>query len=117
MKTRAHLRVPLPMPVKIKVLDRDQEFKLTALGDISWGGVFVMMNPPAPMGARVLLQFVVSETNVSLELWGTVVRTRTNGKAEPSGVGIEFDPMDEDSRSLIQQLVHEEIMMLVKNCC
>ena len=116
MKTRAHLRVPLPVPVKVKVVERDEDFKLTALGDISWGGVFVMMNPPAPKGARVLIQFVVSENNVSLELWGTVVRSRANGGPEHAGMGIEFDPLDEDSRSLIQQLVHEEIIMLVKNC-
>ena len=104
------------MPVKVKVVDRDQEFKLTALGDISWGGVFVMMSPPAPVGSRILLQFMVSETNVSLELWGTVVRARPGSKTEPAGVGVEFDPLDEDSRSLIQQLVRDELMMLVKNC-
>lgn len=115
MKTRNQLRVPLPLPVRVKVLDRDEEFRHTALGDISWGGVFVMMNPPAPVKSRILIQFVFTDTNVSLELWGTVVRSRANGKQnEPIGVGVEFDPLDEDSRSLIQQLVRDEVMNLVK---
>jgi len=104
------------MPVKVKVADRDEEYRLTALGDISWGGVFIMMNPPAPVGSRVMVQFVVNDTNVSLELWGTVVRSRPNGKPNiPIGVGVEFDPLDEDSRSLIQQLVYDEVMTLVKS--
>ena len=115
MKIRAHLRVPLALPVKVKVVERDEEFKLTTLGDISWGGVFVKMDPPAPMGARVQLQFVVSDSNVSLELWGTVVRARPGDRSEPAGVGIEFDPMDDGSHSLIQRLVNEEVMMLVNN--
>ena len=69
MKTRQHLRVNLPIPVRVKVADRDQEFKFTGLGDISWGGAFVFMNPPAAKGSRVIIQFSLSDENVSLELW------------------------------------------------
>ena len=115
MKNRLQLRVPIQIPVRVKVVDLDQEFKLTALYDISWGGVFVKMNPPAPLGSRIIIQFLVSDKSVSLELWGTVVRAIKGSKQEPAGVGVEFDQLDEDSRSLIQRLVHEEISMLVKN--
>jgi uncharacterized protein (TIGR02266 family) len=105
----------LPIPVRVKVVDQDQEFKLTTLGDISWGGVFVMMNPPAPLGSRIILQFLVLDEHVLLELWGTVVRSKPDSPEEPAGVGVEFDQLDEDSRSLIQRLVDDEVIMLVKN--
>jgi uncharacterized protein (TIGR02266 family) len=114
MKARQFLRVRLPLPVQIKVVDRDQEFKSTRIEDISWGGVFVVMDPPAELGARVVLQFALSGESVALELWGKVVR-RVKAREEcPAGMGIQFDPLDDDTRSLIQRLVDDEIVALLK---
>lgn len=114
MKTREYLRVPLPIPVRIKVVDRDEEFWFTRVDDISWGGAFIVMESPVPMGSRVVLQFSLSDENVSLELWGVVVRVKLPGEGGVPGAGVEFDPLDHDSKNLIQNLVFEEIRALLK---
>jgi uncharacterized protein (TIGR02266 family) len=115
MKTRQYLRVPLPITLKAKVLETDPDLRSVTAEDISWGGAFLVMDPPAPAGSRIVLQFFLAEENVSLELWGTVVRNRTANENQPPGVGVEFDTLDEESRSLVQRVVAEEITALVKN--
>ena len=115
MKARNHLRVPIPIPVRIKVVDMDQDFRFATLGDISWGGAFIMMDPPAPVGSRIIIQFMFSDESVSLELWSNVVRSRDKASGKISGVGVQFDSLDYDAQTLIQTLVHEEILDLVKN--
>ncbi len=115
MKTRKFLRVPLPMAVRVKVADRDGDFVDTRIGDISWGGAFIVLDPPAKMGDRVIVQLILAEENISLELWGTVVRSRGNSQDLTPGVGVEFDALDDDSRSLIQRIINEEIMGLLQS--
>jgi len=115
MKTRQHLRVNLPIPVRVKVADKEQEFRFTGLEDISWGGAFVLMDPPAAKGDRIIIQFGLAEENVSLELWATVVRARPRQESAPAGMGVQFDALDEDSRSLIQRLIHEELLALLRS--
>ena len=114
MKVRRYLRVPLPIPVRIKVVEEDQDFRATSVEDISWGGAFVVLDPPAKLGSRVVLEFILSEENVSLELWGRVVRTRKPSEELPAGMGVEFDSLDDDTRSLIQRLVDEELEHLIR---
>jgi len=115
MKTRQNLRVPLPLPVKIKVVGEDDDYRLTRIDDISWGGAFVVMDPPAPKGSRIVLQFAFSDTSVSLELWGTVVRSKQAARNFPVGKGVQFDTLDNDAQSLIQSLVDEEVRALLNN--
>lgn len=115
MKIRKYLRVPVPIPVKYRIAEQGDEFRSTLIRDISWGGALVVMNPPAPVGSRMIIQFAFSGESVDLELWGTVVRTEKPSDNAPGGVGIEFDLLDEDSRSLIQAMVHEEVISLVKS--
>jgi c-di-GMP-binding flagellar brake protein YcgR len=114
LKARQYLRVPVQMQVQIKVLDRDPDFILTRIDDISWGGAFVVMDPQAEVGSRVVLQFVFRDASVTLELWGKVVRRSRPHEDRAVGVGVEFEPLDEDGRSLIQRMVHEEIAALVQ---
>ena len=112
MKTRQHLRVPLNINIKVKILEKDEGFISTTTEDISWGGAFIITDVPVEAEDRVLMQVLLSEENVSLELWGTTVRIRKAENGFPSGFGIEFDRLDEDSRSLIQRIITEEIRKL-----
>ena len=115
IKTRQHLRVPIPIPVRVKMTDHEDEFRLASIEDISWGGAFVVMKTPAPQGSRIILQFLFSDESVLLELWGTVVRVRPAADGVPSGMGVEFDSLDNDAQSLIQRLVNEEIHAVLRN--
>jgi c-di-GMP-binding flagellar brake protein YcgR len=114
IKTRQYLRVPIPTAVRIKVADRDKEHRFSTLEDVSWGGAFVIMDPPPPEGTRILVQFALKDEKVSLEIWSTVKRVRPKANGFLPGVGVEFDSLDDDARSLIQQLINEEILGLVK---
>ena len=87
---------------------------MTALGDISWGGAFVVIDPPAPIGSRIIIEFLFADESVSLELMGKVVRIKEPFDANPGGVGVQFDDLDYDAQSLIQQLVDEEIAAILK---
>jgi len=113
MKARQQLRVPLPLPVQLKVVDQDQEFRSTRIDDISWGGAFVVMDPPAELGARVVLQFPAAGECVALELWGKVMRRVKATDKRPAGIGVQFESLDDDIRSLIQQLVDNAIAALL----
>jgi len=115
MKTRQYLRVTIPTPVRIKVVEQDNDFRLASIEDISWGGAFVLMKSPPPKGARMIMQFLFSDDSVLLELWGTVVRVRKAEGDKPAGVGVEFDPLDYDAQSMIQRLVDEEIRAILQN--
>lgn len=115
IKTRQHLRVPIPMPARVKLTDEiDAEFHMTTILDISWGGAFVALNPPPKTGTRMVIQFLLSDAAVTLELQGTVVRSKTDNKGGPPGAGVQFDPLDDDLRSLIQNLIAEEILGLLR---
>jgi Tfp pilus assembly protein PilZ len=109
MKTRKYLRVPLPIKVKLKILEKDENFNITFIEDIGWGGVLILTDADVKLEDRIIMQVGLAEENVSLELWGTIVRVRKAVDNIPAGIGIEFDPLDEDSRSLIQQIISEEI--------
>ncbi len=113
MKARQYLRVPVPITLRYRLIEGEDDFKPAVVRDISWGGILMEINPPPEVGARIIVEFVLAEENVSLELWGTVVRIDTSAKGKPKGAGIEFDRLDEDSRSLIQRLVQEEVLTLL----
>ncbi len=115
LETRKYLRVAVPVALRYRIADYDDDLIPAALHDISWGGAFLAMNPPAEPGTRLILELHLEEDNVTLELWGTVVRVQEPADNAPAGVGVEFDPLDDESRSLIQQLVDEEIRTWVKS--
>jgi len=115
MKTRQFLRVSVPMAVRVSLAEQEDEFRSTTIKDISWGGAFVVLEPPPPLDTRVIVEFTLVDENVSLELWGTVVRVEEEKEGRPAGVGVKFDELDEDSRTLIQRLVDEEVASLIKS--
>lgn len=107
------MRVSIPLAVKYKLED-DHEFKPSSIEDISWGGVFLLMDPAPPLGKRIIVQLDIPEDSVRLEIWGTVVRVRDKELGKQSGVGIEFDELDHETRSQIQSLVDYWIRLLVQ---
>jgi len=81
--------------------------------DISWGGIFLRINPVPPKGKRILMEFEMPGGNVLMEIWGTVVRLGEE-PGRPPGVGIQFDELDQETRGQIQNLVDYWIRYLVK---
>jgi len=104
----------VPITARYRVSESEGETSAVNIYDISWGGVHAVIDPPLPEGTRIIIEFSLLEDDVSLELWGTVVRIEEGGDGTPRGVGVQFDPLDDDSRSLIQRLVREGVTALIK---
>ena len=105
MKNRKHLRVPIPVQVRLKRENSDT-FEKTTIKDISWGGVLLDLNEQPAMGTRLLIEFDMPDQSVTVEIWGKVVRVNNDDQGKVDGVGVEFDELDHETRSQIQGLVH-----------
>ena len=105
LKFRRYMRVPLYIIVEVQ-FDGEEELKPFLLIDISWGGMFLRAENPRPIGKRLTVRLPVEEDSVALEIQGTVIKHNKTieGKFIP-GMAVEFDPLDEDTRGMIQRLV------------
>lgn len=102
---RKHMRVPLPLVVEVKFQD-EKDSRPMLIMDISWGGMYIRSDNPKPVGSRLTAHLPITEDNVALEVAGRVVTHNKyiNGKVV-QGMGVSFDDLDHDSKSLIQKLI------------
>lgn len=75
--------------------------------NINEGGLFVETEKPPAVGTEVSLQFRIPGSEEPVVSSGRVVRTARGGRGEPAGMGIEFDGLDAESRSRINELVRQ----------
>ncbi len=92
--------------VRVEYTTVDQLFSEFAR-NINEGGVFVETDQIHPLGTEVHLQFAIPGSEDPLEVVGRVVHMSEGTTGEPQGVGIEFDDLDNQARSRINQLVRE----------
>jgi len=106
---RKHLRVPILLVVEVK-FDGEADFMPYLLTDISWGGVYIRMEDPRPIGTSAVILLPGRGCGGYRELRGKVVTQNklVEGKTIP-GVGLVFERTDEDVKSLIQQLVERTL--------
>ena len=100
------MRVPLPLVVEMK-FDGDKDSQPVLLVDISWGGMYIRSENVRPVGSRLTAHLPITEDSVSLDVTGQVVNINksVNGRVVP-GMGISFDELDHDAKSLIQKLIN-----------
>ena len=109
IRFRTQLRVPISMDVELQF--DDSGWSSYALNDISWGGIFVRTQNLKPLGAKVAIQIPVTEDGVKLEVRGKVVRHNKIVFGEPVvGMGIEFNKIDDEAKSLIQGLINKKLL-------
>jgi uncharacterized protein (TIGR02266 family) len=88
----------------------DDLFRSYHLRDVSLGGMFVKTDQPRPMGTDVdvKVEFV---RGGAFEARGKVVRVvrarDLPDRSQPTGIGIEFTQMTEDSRHLLEELLED----------
>lgn len=102
---RKNMRVPLPLVVEIS-FDGENESRPLLLMDLSWGGMYIRSDQLKPVGTRLTAHLPVTGDNVSLDVQGKVVTQNktVNGRIVP-GMGVIFDDLDHDAKSLIQKLI------------
>jgi len=102
---RKHMRVPLPLVVEVK-FEGEEDFQPYLLVDISWGGMYVRMDSPKPVGTKFTAQLSSLGGKKNAEITGKVVTQNklVEGRAYP-GVGLAFDVIDQDTKSQIQRMI------------
>lgn len=73
--------------------------------DVNEGGLFIETDQPRPPGTAVLLQFRIPGCESPIKVRGRVVWTSVERPAEVSGMGIEFENLDERARAKINNVV------------
>ncbi len=102
---RRHERVPLTLLVQYR-LNSFEDFLAEYSADISAGGMFIRTDAPREEGAMIYLQFWLNDGSKLIEGLGRVVRVNPPGvEGRVPGMGVEFVNFDEDSMSLIAEIV------------
>ena len=85
------------------------EFITEYVSDISRQGVFIRSDDPLPIGTKVDLRFtIIAGDFETIEGIGEVVRVVAAGGSQPSGMGVTFVELTQDSEKLIDRLLAEE---------
>jgi Tfp pilus assembly protein PilZ len=106
---RAHARAPVELGASLYWQDRETSGVIVSL---SPGGVFVELEDQLDVGTHIRLGFELG--GELIEAKGRVVHANLRGTsmspALPQGIGVEFDGLDADSKSAIQELVKARIL-------
>jgi uncharacterized protein (TIGR02266 family) len=98
-------RTPAVIPVDYSTVD---EFFSEFTTNINEGGMFVGTDQPDPVDTPVTLRFRLPGGQEPCEVNGRVVWVREVADEEgPRGIGVEFDTLDDVTRSRINHLVRE----------
>ena len=73
--------------------------------DLSIGGMFIKTGQDLPMGAEVTFHLVTDKEGGLIEGKAKVVRKSDGTGPIPLGVGLEFENLEEPSRSMMNKLV------------
>ncbi|HVO30549.1 MAG TPA: TIGR02266 family protein [bacterium] len=103
---RKDQRVPLAARVQIKT-EGLEKFIQKFSGDISRGGMFIKTPTPLPIGKEIHLSVVVPGGTHLIEAKAKVtwVRTTTNERGEPPGMGIQFTSLGDGSEAVLEAIL------------
>jgi len=105
------------MPIELKVeYKRLNTFFADYTRNISRGGTFIGTERPLPVGTEFVFALGVPSMDKPLKLRGKVIWTTSTAdatKANPAGMGIEFQYKDEDERigkeAAVEELLTREL--------
>jgi len=75
--------------------------------DINEGGLFIETEKPSQAGTEVTMQFNLPGTDERIETVGVVVRVTNGDASSPSGMGIEFDDLNDEDRARINTIIRD----------
>jgi uncharacterized protein (TIGR02266 family) len=103
---RQHQRVPTKVLIKYSNAD---QFFTDYIQNISRGGIFVPTHNPFPEGTRLSITFSLPYCDPSITTEGVVIRNihaAPGDDISPSGMGIQFDALDEEAQKLIDAYIN-----------
>ena len=99
---RRYVRKPVVIRVSYQTVD---EIFSDFTENIHEGGMFLQTTKAHTLGARVHMEFMLPGTSEPVHVSGTVTWIRGDSKADPPGIGIQFDDLDPAAREQINSLV------------
>jgi type IV pilus assembly protein PilZ len=75
--------------------------------NISEGGLFLATETALPVSTAISLEFRLPGSQEPIVVCGRVVWTVNGGPEQPSGMGVEFENLDDFARRCIRQLMHK----------
>ncbi len=101
---RAHERVPLVADVKVRTADGDE--RIGASEDLSFGGLFVAVDPPSPRGTVVEVEILLPGASAPVcsraeVAWVRPANGAAGAHARRAGMGLRFDELGEDAQAAI----------------
>lgn len=90
---RASRRVEAMLEVRFRTAEDSSEFLYSHLRDISAGGLFIRMDEPLAVGARVAIEILVGWNRDPVRVFGEVVRQARGDAEHPgwSGIGVKLN--------------------------
>jgi uncharacterized protein (TIGR02266 family) len=103
-------RIAVGLRIQMRMARPDDLFRSYHLRDVSLGGMFVKTDSPRPLGTdvEVRVEFVRGGAFVARGKVVRVVRAReVPDRSQPTGIGIEFTQMTDESRRLLEELLED----------
>ncbi len=100
-RRRSHRR---QLVVRVQYSTVDELFS-EFTSDINDGGLFIETDSPQPLGTEVSMRFDLPGQNDPLVTVGRVVRVSDGGRNDPPGMGVEFEALDGEASSVINDLI------------
>ncbi|MBL8682122.1 MAG: PilZ domain-containing protein [Myxococcales bacterium] len=106
----SHFRLRARYPIEVRVSVRRQHEKSARKVDattvnLSFGGAFVAVDPPMPVGARLRVAIASATTWEPLELDATVRWVRDGGATVRAGMGLMFEPLTPQQATAMHSLI------------
>ncbi len=99
---RNEVRYSAPFKVRMPNVEKLHEFMTR---DISAGGIFLRTKREVEVGTEVTVNIIHPETEQEFALAGSVVRMHHDDSGKPSGLGIKFTGLDDDTTAELRQFV------------
>jgi uncharacterized protein (TIGR02266 family) len=100
---RRYVRKPVTLRVNYRTVD---EIFSDFTENIHEGGMFLQTTKAHAIGARVHMEFMLPGSTEPVHVSGTVTWIRgPEAKADPPGIGIQFDDLDPAARAQINSVV------------
>ncbi len=93
-----------PLVVRVEYASVDALFS-EFTRNINEGGMFIATEQPPELDATVTMQFSLPGSEQPIKVGGRVTRVSDGRGEEPRGIGVEFDALDDESRSRIDAVV------------
>jgi len=99
------MRVNIPLVAEVK-FEGEADYHPYLLTDISWGGLYLRMEETRPIGTKLSVMFPAIDGRRCFEIGGKVVTQDKFVEGRTlSGIGIAFEEVDQNTKSIIQKIV------------